>query len=61
MKIVEATLIIPFTILIIFSLIGLTMSFHISLDNQISIHEEYMKESFSTDEVQHVRSYEAMF
>lgn len=55
MKIVEATLIIPVTCLIITALIGLMMSFYIELDSQISENLKKRDIIYKTREVSIIR------
>lgn len=55
MKIVEATLIIPVTCLIITALIGLMLSFYIELDSQISENLKKRDIIYKTREVSIIR------
>lgn len=55
MKIVEATLIIPVTCLIITALIGLMMSFYIELDSQISENLKKRDIIYKTREISIIR------
>ena len=49
MKIVEATILIPMTILIIISLIGLMMTFYERLDKQTGSHAEMRSEIYEIE------------
>ncbi len=49
MKMVEATLLIPLTIMIIVMLIGLMMSFYGNLGKAVSDHEEARKSIYETE------------
>lgn len=51
MKIVEATLTVPLTILIMVSLIGLFMTFFTVLTDQIEEHDAYRAKTYETLEV----------
>ena len=51
MKIVEATLTVPLTILIMVSLIGLMMTFYTELTDQIGEHDAYRAKTYETLEV----------
>ena len=50
MKIVEATLTVPLTILIMVSLIGLMMTFYSSLTDQVAEHDAYRAKTYETPE-----------
>lgn len=49
MKIVEATILMPMTILIIISLIGLMMTFYDRLEKQTESHEKMRNEIYETE------------
>lgn len=49
MKIVEATILIPLTILIIISLIGLMMTFYDRLEKQTESHMKMRSEIYETE------------
>ncbi len=51
MKIVEAALTVPVTILILVGLIGLMMAFYTALGDQIAEHDAYRAETYETLEV----------
>ena len=51
MKIVEAALTVPLTILIMVSLIGLMMTFYDGLLDQVAEHDAYRAEKYETLEV----------
>ncbi len=51
MKIVEATILVPLTILIITGLIGLMMTFYERLDKQTGSHAEMRSEIYETEVV----------
>ena len=49
MKIVESTMLIPMTVLIIISLIGLMMTFYDRLEKQTEAHEKMRSEIYETE------------
>ena len=51
MKIVEAALTVPLTILVMVSLIGLMMTFYTDLSDQVAEHEAYRAENYEISEV----------
>lgn len=56
MKIIEATLILPLTCLIMIALIGFAMTFHTDLTNQVSKHEEDRAQIYSVKETTVIRT-----
>ncbi len=55
MRIIEATLIMPLTLLITAALIGLVMNFYEDLDKQIQRHTEERKEIYKVSETVAIR------
>ncbi len=55
MRIIEATLIMPLTLLITAALIGLMMNFYEDLDKQIQRHAEERKEIYKVSETVAIR------
>lgn len=55
MRIIEATLIMPLTLLITAALIGLMMNFYEDLDKQIERHMEERKEIYKVSETVAIR------
>ena len=55
MRIIEATLIMPLTLLITAALIGLMMNFYEDLDKQIERHREERKEIYKVSETVAIR------
>ncbi len=51
MKMAEAALTVPLTILIMVSLIGLMMSFYSELADQVAEHDAYRSETYESFEV----------
>ena len=49
MKVVEATILIPLTILIIISLIGLMMTFYDRLEKQTESHDDMRSKIYETE------------
>ncbi len=61
MKIIEATLVMPVTCLIIVGLIGLMMTFYNELIVQIEEHEVERNNIYQTREVTYIRIYDKVY
>lgn len=60
MRIVEASLVMPLTILIMAALIGLMMSFYAEFGEQLEHHAEEREELYSISEATYIRAYDRL-
>lgn len=60
MRIIEATLIVPLTILITAALIGLMMSFFAELTEQTEEHGTQLASMYETSETVYIRAYDRL-
>lgn len=57
---IEATLIIPLTILIAAALIGLMMSFYAELIAQVELHERQSEQMYAASDTVYLRAYDRL-
>lgn len=57
---IEATLIIPLTILIAAALIGLMMSFYAELIAQVELHERQSEQMYAVSDTVYIRAYDRL-
>lgn len=60
MRIVEASLVVPLTILIMAALIGLMMSFYAEFDEQLDRHTEEREKLYAVSETTYIRAYDRL-
>ncbi len=60
MRIVEASLVVPLTILIMAALIGLMMSLYAEFGEQLDRHTEELEKLYSVSETAYIRAYDKL-